>query len=384
MTMLGNVLMFSQRRIARLVAYCLVYEFEDVVKDVTDAERIDVEDFQGVEFSRRAYKLFRKSTGSVQVARTLAPRPRDNRVLQRDYDLFFAAFSHVYELYSLATITNWRQRCAKTACFITEAWPNQLPDYLLEILGEFDHIFVGGRLAVEDIARLTGRPCSYLPLAADVVRFAPRSPDAPRPIDVCNIGRRSEITHKALLDLVEADGAFYYFDTVAASGSDLKDRTFRVDDPREHRYMLANILKRSRFYITNRGHINNPAITAEHDSISARFYEGAAAGTIMIGVPPRTPQFSEEFDWPDANIPMPFDSPDIGEFLAQITNDSDRMRSISARNICQAALKHDWLHRIQSVFDTLGVPATEKMQARAKLLNEIISLNECAAHSKLA
>ena len=141
---------------------------------------------------------------------------------------------------------------------------------------------------VDEVARITGRPCSYLPLASDVLHFAPRERDQPRPIELCNIGRRSQVTHHALLEDSARRGSFYYYDTVAASGTDLKQRTFRVDNPQEHRTMLATLLRNSRYFIANRSHVNNPEFTAGRDEISARFYEGAAAGTVMIGEAPRT------------------------------------------------------------------------------------------------
>src|SRR5262249_57349797 len=121
-------------------------------------------------------------------------------VLENDFQLFFPVFSHAFELYSLAMIPNWRQRCQKAACFITEVWSNNLPEYLLELLSGFDHIFLGLRHCVQDVERITGRSCTYLPLATDVLRFTPSSLDQPRPIEVCNIGRRSQVTHKALLE----------------------------------------------------------------------------------------------------------------------------------------------------------------------------------------
>jgi hypothetical protein len=195
----GKVLLLSQRRISDLVAFCLAYEFEDTFQAVTGAERIDATDLPTIEFSRRAYKLARAATGSSRAALRLAPPPRSKVALERDYELFFPVFSNAFELYSLATIPNWRQRCHKAACFITEVWTDQLPEYLLELLSEFDHIFLGLRHCVDDVARITGRPCSYLPLAIDVLRFAPATLDQPRPIEVCNIGRRSEVTHRALL-----------------------------------------------------------------------------------------------------------------------------------------------------------------------------------------
>ncbi|WP_296516670.1 glycosyltransferase [Rhodopseudomonas sp.] len=365
-------MLLSERRISDLVAYCLAYEFEDTVAAVTGAERIDVTDLSSLEFSRRAYKLVRMASGSPELARRFAPASRNTVSLERDYELFFPMFSHAFELYSLATIPNWRQRCRKAACFITEVWSDNLPEYLLELLSGFDHIFLGLRDSVDDVARITGRPCSYLPLAVDVLRFAPAA-DQPRPIELCNIGRRSAVTHQALLEDAERRSTFYYYDTVAASGFDLKQRTFRVDNPREHRLMLATLLKNSRYFIANRSHVNDPAFAAGRDEISARFYEGAAAGTVMLGEAPRTDEFRRQFDWPDAVIELPFDSPDIGRILAELNVDPARLRAVMRENLRQAALRHDWLHRIQVVFDVLGLAPTEQMQARALRLGQIAS-----------
>ena len=366
----GNVLLLSQRRISDLVAFCLAYEFEDTFQAVTDAERIDATDLPSLELCRRSYKLARWASGSAKLASRLVPSPRSKVVLKQDYELFFPVFSNAFELYSLAAIPNWRQRCRKAACFITEAWTDELPEYLLELLSEFDHIFIGLRHCVDEIARITGRPCSYLPFAADVLRFAP-APDQPRPIGVCNIGRRSQVTHHALLEDTAQRGGFYYYDTVAASGSDLKQRTFRVDNAQEHRLMLATILKHSRYFIANRSHVNNPEFTAGRDEISARFYEGVAAGTVMIGEAPRTEEFRRQFNWNDAVIHLPFDFPDIGRMLADLNDDPARLAAVRARNVREAALRHDWVHRIGTVFDVLRLAPTEKMAARAAQLGQI-------------
>jgi len=369
----GRVLLLSQRRIADLVAFCLAYEFEDVIASVTEAERIDATGFPNLEFCRRVYKHLRLASGSQPLARQLTPHPRNRVILARDYELFFPVFSNAFQLYSLAMVPNWRDHCRKAACFITEVWTDLLPEYLLELLSGFDHIFLGLRHCVKDVARITGRPCSYLPLATDVLRFAPASLDQPRPIDVCNIGRRSPVTHQALMADAERRGGFYYYDTVAASGSDLKQRTFRVDSPHEHRIMLATILKHSRYFIANRSHVNNPEFTAGRDEISARFYEGAAAGTVMIGEAPRSEEFKAQFDWPDAVIHVPFDSPDIGRILADLNDAPDRLHAIQRQNVREAAQRHDWLHRIRIVLDVLELAPTEKMQARSLRLDQIAS-----------
>ena len=366
----GDVLLLSMRRLADLVAFCLQYEFEDVVAEVTGADRVDAGDRASLERSRRAYKLARFATRSRRFARGWTPRPSTVR-LERDYELFFPVFNHVHELFALAAVPDWRRRCRVAACFVNELWAHLLPGYLLELLAEFDHVFVGVRHIVADVERIVGRPCTYLPLAADVLRFAPFPEQPARAIDVCNIGRRSPVTHEALKGLAREGRIFYYYDTVAASGAGQKQRTFHVDDPAEHRLLLANLLKRSRYFIANRGRINEPEFTQGHDEISGRFYEGAAAGAVMLGEPPRTTEFERQFDWPDAVIPLPFDSPDVARRLAELDRDPERVARIRRDNVANAALRHDWVHRIRTVFETLGLQPTEAMLARERRLRAL-------------
>jgi Glycosyl transferases group 1 len=369
----GDVLLLSMRRLADLVAFCVPYEFEDVFAEVTDADRVDAGCREAMEFSRRAYKLARLATGSRRFARAIAPDFSTVR-LGRHYELFFPVFNHAHELYALATLPDWRRRSRLAACFVSELWVQNLPNYLLELLAEFDHVFVGVQHAVNEVSQIVGVPCRYLPLAADVLRFSPYPDLPPRTIDVCNIGRRSEVTHAALLGLARQRRLFYHYDTVAADGPNRKQRTFRVSDPEEHRLLLANLLRRSRYYIANRSRVNEPEFTMGRDEISSRFYEGAAAGTVMLGEPPRTPLFEAQFDWPDALIRLPFDSPEIARILAGLDADPERLSRVQRSNVRNAALRHDWVYRVREVFEVLGLAPTAGMLAREERLRALAGL----------
>lgn len=374
----GSVLLLSMRKLSRLVAFCTLYEFEDVVARVTDADRIDVVDEATLELSRRTYKVLRGVTRSRALARTVASRPFRAR-LKRDYDLFLPIFNYPHELYALRSVPDWRERCRFAACFVSEVWVHLLPEYLLELLAEFDHVFIGMQHCVADVQRIIGRPCSYLPVATDVLRFSPGANPSPRVIDVCNIGRRSQTTHAALIDLARARRLFYYYDTFAAGGgSERHQRTFRVHDHEEHRLLLANLLQRSRYYIANRSRVNQPDYTGAHEEISYRFYEGAAAGTVMLGVAPENPGFQEQFNWPDAVIPVPFDCPEIGQVIARLDREPDRLASIARENAAQAARRHDWVHRLGQVFDVLGLSKTEAMLERERRLTSRSTSNRYA------
>jgi hypothetical protein len=197
----------------------------------------------------------------------------------------------------------------------------------------------------------------------------------PRTIDVCNIGRRSAVTHAALKRLATERRIFYYYDTVAASGHERRQRSFHVDDPAEHRLLLANLLQRSRFFVANRALVNEAEITKGQDEISGRFYEGAAAGTVMLGEAPRTDEFKRQFDWQDAVIPLPFDSPDVSKMLAELYADPQRLARISRDNVRNAALRHDWVHRLRAVYETVGLAPTSEMLERERRLEAV------AAHS---
>ncbi len=365
------MLLLSVRRTSQLVAYCIDYEFEDVIRELTNADRVDVDDHRALEWSRRFYRYTRFVTGAGRGAGSFAG-PHTVVPLERDYELFFPVFNHPYELFALAAVPDWRKRCRVAACFISELWLQQFPHYLLEMLAPFDHVFVAVRHPIDELARLVGRPCTYLPLAADVPRFAPYPLAPERTINVCNIGRRSQVTHQALLQLAARDqGFFYYYDTVAASGLDMKQRTFRVQDPREHRLLLASLLRRSRYYFAHRAFVNDPSFTRGRDEISSRVYEGAAAGTVMLGEAPRGEDFAQQFDWTEPLVTVPFDCPDIARVLQELESDPERLARIRRNNVRNSALRHDWLHRVRTVFEILGLSSTEAMQTRAEQLAAI-------------
>ena len=224
------------------------------------------------------------------------------------------------------------------------------------------------------MARIVGRPCTYLPLAVDVLRFAPWPDPPPRSIDVCNIGRRSPVTHEALLRLARDRRIFYYYDTVRASGERGRQMTFRVGNASEHRLLLASLLQRTRYFVANRARVNEPEISEGKEEISSRFYEGVAAGAVMLGEPPVSDEFSRQFDWPDAVIRLPFDSAGVAAILESIDADPRRIERIRRDNVHQAALRHDWVHRLHTVFDTLGIRPTEAMLARGERLRSIANL----------
>jgi hypothetical protein len=368
----GQVLLLSMREVAALVGYCAMYEFEDVAADLVGAEIVCPSNLEGLELSRKIYKVARHATGSVRVADFLRPQLGRLR-LEKDYQLFVAVFNHPHELFALKALPDWRQRCQTAVCYICEAWEQTLPDYLLELLEDFDHVFLGVSGATRALARVSGRPCSYLPMGVDALRFCPYPAAPGRSIDVCGIGRRSPVTHAALLQRAQGGAFFYYYDTIESKpfGGSGKQVTFRVGNAREHRLLLASLLKRSRYFIANSAWVDDAALRRGGDEIASRFYEGAAAGTVMLGEAPDSPAFRSQFDWPDALVAAPFHAPELPELIATLDADPARVAGIRRENVANALLRHDWGRRLQSLMEGVGWAPGERMLAREARLSEL-------------
>lgn len=356
-----KLLMLSMRRIHDNASSCALYEFEDLLAELLGADMSVVKHTDGLHVNRVVYKAVRYLTSSNAIAETV--RPRLGAVpLAQSYDLFFPVFNHPHELYVLNGIKGWRERSRLAACYVCEAWDADLPHYLVELLRDFDHIFVGVRGSVDSIARITKRPVTYLPMGVDTDRFCPaRGQEPPRFIDVCSIGRRSGVTHQALLALAEKQGLYYHHDTLLISKRTI---SFRVASHREHRGVLANLLKRTRYFIANRAWADRPELTGGKDEVPARFYEGAAAGTVMIGVPPRAPEFDEQFGWKDSVVPIEFDAPHIGDVIAQLDADPERTERVRRLNVLNSLRMHDWVYRLRMVMDVLKLPSNERIEQR--------------------
>lgn len=363
----STALLLSLRNVEDVVAYCAQYEFEDVISSVLSADMAVPRTLEPVELTRKAYKLVRYLSGSRRLAGA-AVAPRLRSLLDKDYDLFLPIFSHPHQLFALSCIPDWRRRCRKAVCYLVEAWAHMLPGYLLELLSEFDHVFIGAQHAVGTVERTIGRPCTYVPQGVDALRFCPWPAPPHRSIDVCNIGRRSPITHETLLASARRGRLFYYYDTIKPAA---KQVTYHVSSGPDHRLLLASLLKRSRYFIANRARANEPEVTRGRDEIAGRFFEGAAAGAIVLGDPPDNDEFRRRFDWPDAVIPIPFDAPEVVRRIEELEADPARQERIRKENAANALLRHDWSHRLRTMLAAVGIAPPPRMLEREARLSAL-------------
>jgi len=288
--------------------------------------------------------------------------------IDKDYEMFVFVCMTPQDLLSLSAIKGWRERCKVKICYMTEIWANWIDkyDYQLALLKDFDHVFVCFSESVNALSHFLGKPCHHVPLGADTLRFSPYPNSPARSIDVYSIGRRIPAVHDNFLKMAAQREIFYIHDTIPAD-------FVQPANHQHHRDLVGNIAKRSRFFVTYPALIGSEE-THGQSEVGARFFEGAAAGTAMIGQAPTNPVFKRDFDWPDAVIPMPTNEDDCRAVLGRFTREPERLKALSRKNATEALRRFDWSYRWKEILRIAGIEPRPQHQQREKGLQQLAAM----------
>jgi glycosyltransferase involved in cell wall biosynthesis len=291
--------------------------------------------------------------------------------LRRDYDLFLVACQNHWDLLYINAIDRWWERCRTSVCWLDEMWAFDVLAcrHWMSALKRFDYVFVGFSGTVRALSDMLGKPCRYLPMGIDTLRFSPYPSRPSRVIDVYSVGRRLEAIHEALLQVSSERGLFYAYDTFQnLANAD-------VENPSHHRQFLASMAKRSRYFIVAPAKANASHETHEQSEFGYRYFEAAAAGAVMIGQKPETDSFETAFGWPKSVITVRPDGSDIGGVITELDSQPSLLAAISQRNAAESLLRHDWAYRWQDLLKACGMQPPEGLVRREIKLKK---LSNCA------
>jgi hypothetical protein len=150
----------------------------------------------------------------------------------------------------------------------------------------------------------------------------------------------------------------------------------RAYDLEQHRRMMADLAKRSRYFLVNPGKFNRPEETGGVSEFGHRYFEGAAPGTVMLGEIPRNKEFKKIFNWEDAVIHLPFDSEDIGAVMKQLDREPERQMTVRRTNMIQSLLHFDWVYRWESILQIAGLSAIPALYKRKQMLAQRAAMLE--------
>ena len=363
-----RVLVVSVRGYRFQAANCCIYELEDLITDLESAELFSPIPNRPFNIARKLYRGTKYISGSDKIAQSISPFPHE-LVLEQEYDLLFAVLDNPWQFHLLEQIKGWREKCRHKACFITEMWQPDLENRRLfkEPWSSFERVFLGVTQCVADLDQLVESTVTYVPPAVDTLRFSGYPNPPKRSIDVSYVGRRAPIIHDALVERAAKDNFFYYHDTLRGK--------LEIGNPREHRILLAKLFQRSRYNITNYAKFNSTEETGGTQEIGYRFFEGAAAGTVMVGLPPAGEAFPHYFDWEDPIVRIDLNSANVGdevvEAIAELDAQPEKLRRMSLRNTANCLLKHDWSYRWRDMLAAFDIKPSTATIEREKYLHEL-------------
>lgn len=365
-----RVLLFSQRNIlGKYLFRCPHFEFENIVSQVDSVEvlapQADASSLRSNFVKRMAYHV------------PISLNPGIRKICGLDhYDMFFAVCGYLTDLLMLDAAIDWRNYCRTSVCLLDELWAKEIPlnRHFFRILKKFDLVVLYYSQTVRPLSERIGSKCIFLPPGVDALLFSPYPKPPRRSIDVYSIGRRSEVTHRALLRMAAENGLFYLHDSVAGE---------KAIDSSQHRALFANTARRSRYFLVNPGLINRPDKTNKQIEIGNRYFEGAASGTIMIGERPHTEAFKMHFDWPDAVVHLDYDSSEIDRIINDLDSQPERQERIRRTNVVQSLMRHDWAYRWEAILRTIGLEPMQQLQYRKERLHNLarqVSSEENGGH----
>lgn len=356
----------SQRASRPLTWLCLGYEFEDLIAELEPADIVSSLPLRAESQYRTATKVLERFTnGRLTLSKPYLPSSGEQ------YELAFVHCGIVADLLTMGRQSDFARLAKVSVCYISELWASRLPleKEFVQRLQCFDAVFIGCAGPIEQLSEQIGRPCYYLPPAVDVLLSCsyPELPD--RSIDMLSVGRRHEGIHQNLLAYSRKNQNFFYIrDTVTGLSK------AAVVATQDHRQQLLSMLKRAKYFLANRPKFDQTVGANDHE-VGYRFFEGAAAGSVMIGEAPRNKAFDELFGWPDVVIPNPEDPSKIIDLYQELEADPVRINRIRQRNIVESLRRHDWAYRWKTMLDILGMEPTlaltERLQRLADLADSV-------------
>jgi hypothetical protein len=354
-----RVLVFSLRNTGRSDPFrCPHYEFEDTIAEIDNVDIIAPASDPTSTRNQIAERLALR-------APILLKADIERITATKRYDIFFAICGFSRDLLVVDAASHLWEACSTKVCLIDEIWANQIGKdrFYLDVLKKFDLVALYYSQSVDALSRQIGRRCIFVPPGIDALRFCPYPLGPKRVVDILSAGRKSQSTHQAILRMVDSSDLFYLYDTIKGD---------QVPDPKVHRRQYANIAKRSKYFIVNPGLIDRPDLRGAQIEIGNRYFEGAAAGTVLIGEIPDNGEFDKLFNWPDAVIHLPYGSDQIGGLVQMLEEDPTRCERIRRTNVTQVLRQHDWVYRWEAILNSVGLTAMPQLESRKRDLQHMV------------
>ncbi|HEY4290081.1 MAG TPA: glycosyltransferase [Puia sp.] len=265
--------------------------------------------------------------------------PKDNFDLNAD-----VAWSVLMgpENYKLDSFSGWQKKCKIKVLYIYDTLPAQYP-LIRKLFSDntWDILITSFNDAADDLTKLTGRKWHCVAQAADKTNFEP-TPLSERLIHFSSYGRRYPVLHDVLKNFCKSRGLYYDYTT-----HDARHPTAPAEELyRQYGWHLNHSL----FTFSWPVELTNPARALHLRPITCRWFEAAAAGTVIIGRAPDNPAFN---DWLSKDLVVPLDpdgdKKELNYTLGEIWDKRERFFEKAEIMRRQNIERWSWNHRVKEI-----------------------------------
>lgn len=298
-------------------------------------------------------------------------------------DLFVACLSinNVVGLFGRAK--GWHRPFRRVFCYVFDAWVSEYEvtksalrhrvSRYSRVIRQLDHLFVSNPDSVAQYEAVYRIPVTYVPLAADVLQFGSMQPH--RPITVNAYGRQHpphvEILSRAF-NSNRSSRALHHTDHTAIGA------VFSLPQHRAHFWKLLSMSCITLAY--DPVAVDPGSRRFPFSFIGQRWFEGLAAGCVVVGIRPNCDEAARLLHWEDATLEAPHEPEGFLQFVDELLADRARLARIRVANYRQMLLEHDWGYRVAEMLAALGVDAPPAWTLRqAGLLAAVSHTREEAA-----
>jgi len=318
--MRNEIYVLSLRNIEKLPAMSCVVEFEDVIVNSLDAKLI----LFGEEID---------STNSILFTISISIYSTDKMLRAINASNFSAIYAYIFDPFN-----NYIDHAMKF---------RKLISFHYRSIHKLTHLFVPFRKSVNCFNELYDIPVSCIPLATDVIGKGGYDPN--KIIDVNGYGRQPIELSQLLSERFNqrySNRVFHHTNCATPT---------KINDFYAHRRLFWHLLRKSKIAL-----VFDVLSTPENrifpfSVIPQRLYESAAAGCVIAGTRPTSPDMNELFNWPDAFIDLPDDVSGMFDSIEYILQDRD-IETIGRRNYVECLARHDWRHRLIDIANILDLP----------------------------
>ena len=371
-----KVTVLSNRDVSRHPSRCYGFEFEDLVVETLQARLVTfTKEPRDPSFLPGFLNPFIKRAGLSRrvVPKFFCPAVAPNQ------DVLFANLMVPPDAETLHFVPSWRDHARLAVCWISELFVAGPPISAkhLALIDKFDLVILNFEGSVDHLQRqLSHAEVIHMPLGIDTARFCPiprwPSPDGSfllppdRSIDLYWMGRNNPRIHTALREWALRTDRYYLFNSVY--GND-------VSDPTDHRELLARRIRRTRLFAVQPAKFNEPELSTHQHEIGFRYFEGAAAGAALIGRKVSCDSFEQLFPWQDAVIELSEDPESAVEQVEQLLAAPARAGVSRMDGVRHCLNHHDWLHRMEAIFDRLDLGSARRLPGMEGRRNRLAALD---------